>query len=87
MDQLQQQVDQLKEAATGTSAVRASKQSQLQLAEDELSVVSGLAEKGYATRSQALGIEREVARLNGEIGEHDAGCPGRNEQSRSPYCH
>lgn len=52
---------------------------QIALVEEEASTVRDLAERGYETRPRLLALEREVARLKGERGEH-TGMIARAEQ-------
>jgi HlyD family secretion protein len=67
--QLKQQVEQLKEQISGIDAQSASKKQQGKLITEELGGLKKLQAKGLVPKSRILGVEREQARLDGEIGE------------------
>ena len=67
---LEQRVEQYKEQIVGLRALQKSKEDQLATIRDELGGLSGLLESGYVTKSRVLALQREEARLKGEIGDH-----------------
>jgi HlyD family type I secretion membrane fusion protein len=69
---LTQRVGQLREAIAGLEAQRRSKQEQIVLIEEELAGLRKLFEEGYASRNRIRELERVVADLTGERGEHVA---------------
>lgn len=77
---LQQRIRQLQEQITGLVAQERSRVQQIRLLRQELDGVLELLRGGHATRIRALGLEREIARLEGERGEHAANV-SRLEQS------
>ncbi|OXT00846.1 hypothetical protein B7H23_12290 [Notoacmeibacter marinus] len=68
-DQLQQRIGQIGEEIQGLRAQLAAKSSELELADKELDILSGLEKKKLVTTRQQMAAEREVARLKGEKGE------------------
>ena len=69
---LTQRVGQLREAIGGLEAQRRSKEEQIALIEDELVGLRKLFEGGYTSRNRMRELERAVAELTGERGEHVA---------------
>ncbi len=71
-EQFQQKVVQLREQVSGLEAQRAARQSQRDLAVQELEMVEGLFEKGLVTQPRLLALKRVVADADGELGRIDA---------------
>jgi len=69
---LTQRIGQLREAIGGLEAQRRSKEEQIALIEDELVGLRKLFEGGYTSRNRMRELERAVAELTGERGEHVA---------------
>lgn len=69
---LGQRVEEYKEQIVGLKALQQSKEVQLNTIQDELHDISGLLEMGYVTKSRVMALQREQARLQGEIGDHIA---------------
>jgi HlyD family type I secretion membrane fusion protein len=67
---LRQRIAQLLEQTTGLQAQERARERQVVLIQDELQGVRYLHERGLAPRNRVLGLERELARLLGEQGEH-----------------
>jgi HlyD family type I secretion membrane fusion protein len=77
---LNQRIRQLREQIGGLVAQERSRVQQVRLLRQELDGVIELLRGGHATRIRALGLERDIARLEGERGEHAANV-SRLEQS------
>jgi HlyD family secretion protein len=71
-DQFGQQVGQLGEQIGGIKAQSVSKKRQLELINDELINLRKLQKQGLVPLNRVLTMEREVARLDGEVGELQA---------------
>lgn len=69
---LGQRVEEYKEQIVGLQALQKSKEVQLSTIQDELHDITGLLDKGYVTKSRVMALQREQARLQGEIGDHIA---------------
>lgn len=69
---LEQRVEQYKEQIVGLQALKTSKEVQLRTIQDELNGLDDLLKNGYVTKSRVLALQREEARLQGEIGDHIA---------------
>lgn len=67
---LRQRIAQLQEQVMGLQAQERARERQVFLIKDELQGVRYLHERGLAPRNRVLGLERELARLLGEQGEH-----------------
>jgi HlyD family secretion protein len=76
-EQLRYKIEQLGEAISGLEAQRASKERQLSLITSELTAVQGLKDKGLVRLNRLLGLERELARLEGERGSLIAQIAGK----------
>ena len=66
---LLQQVDQLGEQINGLNAEHAAKKRQAELIAQEITSVKPLMDGGLYTQSRFLSLEREAARLDGEVGK------------------
>lgn len=66
---LSQQVDQLGEQINGLNAEHAAKKRQADLISQEITSVKPLMDDGLYTQSRFLSLEREAARLDGEVGK------------------
>jgi HlyD family type I secretion membrane fusion protein len=66
---LEQRISQLDDQIAGMSAQHAAYGTQLELIQAELKDLQGLFERGHATRTRVLALQREEARLLGERGE------------------
>ena len=66
---LEQRGEQLGEEIAGMNAQHKAYGTQLSLIESELKDLQGLFERGHATRTRVLSLQREAARLAGERGE------------------
>jgi HlyD family secretion protein/epimerase transport system membrane fusion protein len=77
---LNQRIRQLREQIGGLVAQERSRVQQIRLLRQELDGVLELLRGGHATRIRALALERDIARLEGERGEHAANV-SRLEQS------
>lgn len=80
VDILRQRIAQFEQQIMGLQAQEHSRDRQISLITDELGGVRDLQERGFATRTRLLALEREAARLQGERGEHVAAM-GRLRQS------
>ena len=69
---LEKQIAHLNEDVTGLEAQKSAKQRQLDFTRDELSDLQELLDKGLTGKQRVLELEREAARLEGEIGEHQS---------------
>ena len=67
---LRQRIGQLQQQIRGLLAQEQSRNRQIALIRDELAGVIQLQGSGFAPRTRVLALEREVARLQGERGEH-----------------
>lgn len=67
---LQQRIGQLEVQITGLEAQERARQRQIALIQDELNGVNDLLRSGFAPRTRALALERELAKLQGEQGEY-----------------
>jgi HlyD family type I secretion membrane fusion protein len=67
---LRQRIAQLQEQIVGLQAQERARERQIQLIQDELQGIRHLYERGLAPRTRLLALERELARLLGEQGEH-----------------
>lgn len=68
-EQLGRRADQTKSQIEGIDAQTVALQSQLALIQQELATVKGLLDKGLAESSRLLSLQREEARLMGQVGE------------------
>lgn len=68
-EQLRERQSQIREEIAGSEAQAVALQSQLELVGKELTDLRGLLEKGLAQASRVLALERENARLLGQVGE------------------
>ena len=68
-EQLRERQAQIREEIAGAGAQAVALQSQLELVGKELTDLRGLLEKGLAQASRVLALERENARLLGQVGE------------------
>lgn len=66
--QLRQRIAELSEEVSGYRIQEAATQRQLQLSKDELSGVRGLYDKGLVAVTRLTALQRETARLEGELG-------------------
>ncbi|MCB1493557.1 MAG: HlyD family type I secretion periplasmic adaptor subunit [Rhodobiaceae bacterium] len=66
--QLQEQIGQFDELITGLQVQRDAKQTEIKLIADELEDVVGLFKKGLTTQSRVTALQRDKARLEGELG-------------------
>jgi HlyD family secretion protein/epimerase transport system membrane fusion protein len=64
--QLSQQISQLSDEISGDSAGASARAEQIALLDDEISDVSELFKKGYATKTRLLALQRAAAELRGE---------------------
>lgn len=69
----EQRIEQLRDQINGLTAARDSAQKQIRIYSDELVGLRELYEKGYYPRTRILASEREVARLEGDVGSNEAG--------------
>lgn len=69
---LHQRIAQFEEQITGLRAQEKSRTQQIRSLEEELRGTHELAGKGYAPRTKVLAMERELARMRGDRGEHQA---------------
>ncbi|MBB4267069.1 HlyD family type I secretion periplasmic adaptor subunit [Roseospira visakhapatnamensis] len=69
---LEKRVDQNREEIEGLEVQRTSKRRQLEIFKDELVGLRELFEQGHAPRTRILAMQREMARLEGEIGADTA---------------
>jgi HlyD family type I secretion membrane fusion protein len=67
---LESQVTQLHDDITGIEAQQVAKERQIVLIHEEAGSLKDLLDKGYADRPRFLALQREIARLEGERGEH-----------------
>lgn len=67
---LESRIEQLKNDIVGVRAQQKAKEHQIELVEDEARSLRKLLKKGYVGKPRYLELEREVARLEGERGEH-----------------
>lgn len=70
---LERRMDQIRQESNGLAAQRLAMQRQLDLIEQDRATQQVLMEKGLAQRSTLHALDREAARLEGEIGELTAG--------------
>jgi hypothetical protein len=77
----EQEVGALRQQITGLRAQQTAAQRQLELIHTEHDGLQTLYEKGYATRTRLLALERAEAQLEGERGNHISGA---RTQKRSP---
>jgi HlyD family secretion protein len=68
-EQLARRIDQVRAQADGTNAQRRALATQLALIKDELAAQQNLLDKGLAQAGTVLALEREQARLEGQLGE------------------
>jgi HlyD family secretion protein/epimerase transport system membrane fusion protein len=69
---LRQRMDQLGDEINGLRILRKSRLEQLDIYKKEIIGLRALYEKGYYPRARVLAMEREIARLRGEVGGDDA---------------
>ncbi|MFO1202624.1 MAG: HlyD family type I secretion periplasmic adaptor subunit [Tabrizicola sp.] len=69
---LQRRIDQITAESNGIAAQRSALATQLDLIEHELAVQQGLLDRGLAQAGTVLALQREQARLEGQMGELDA---------------
>ncbi len=67
---IKKQIANLREDASGLRAQKAAKTRQIGFTQDELKSLQELLKKGLTGKQRVLELEREVARLEGEYGEH-----------------
>ncbi|KPJ92973.1 MAG: hypothetical protein AMJ53_08325 [Gammaproteobacteria bacterium SG8_11] len=70
LDILDQQIIHLRKDITGLQAQKKSKEKQLLITTNELNNLKELLKKNLIENSRVLTLERELARLDGELGEH-----------------
>lgn len=70
--QLTQRVAQLNDQIDGLGSLISSKRSQLSLIQQELNGLQTLLDKGYVSKTRVLALEREQARLNGDLANHQS---------------
>ncbi len=70
--QLRQRVSQSREQIKGLNDLIASKRSQSALIQQEIAGLKKLLVKGYASKTRILALERELARLGGDITTHQS---------------
>lgn len=70
--QLELSIRQIGDEIRGLTAQRVSKEKEIALVSDEHGKMTALYEKGLVQASQISGLDRELARLDGEVGEIDA---------------
>ena len=70
LDILDQQIKHLHKDITGLKAQKQSKEKQIQISTEELKNLKDLLEKNLIGNSRVLVLERDLARLEGELGEH-----------------
>lgn len=68
-DLLTRRIDQIRAQSDGIAAQRAALTTQLGLIEQELAAQQGLLDKGLAQAGTVLALQREQARLQGQLGE------------------
>ncbi|MTK63734.1 MAG: HlyD family type I secretion periplasmic adaptor subunit [Methanobacterium sp.] len=71
-DILEQRINQNNEQIAAIKSEAEAKSKQIALINEELSDLSGLLDAGYVTKTRVLALRREAARLQGELGEHQA---------------
>jgi HlyD family type I secretion membrane fusion protein len=76
---LEQRIGEYREQIVGLKAQAASKADQIGLIREELNDLSGLLAQGLTTKTRVLALQRELARLQGERGDHIASI-ARSEQ-------
>lgn len=76
---LETKITQLSLEVGGLNVQERSKQEQIRLITDELDSLRPLLEKGLVARSRLLSLEREAARLDGEVGDIEARRARANE--------
>ncbi|MTJ82167.1 MAG: HlyD family type I secretion periplasmic adaptor subunit [Telmatospirillum sp.] len=69
---LDQRINQNNEQIAAIRSEAEAKGKQIALINEELSDLSGLLDAGYVTKTRVLALRREAARLQGELGEHQA---------------
>ena len=69
---LRQRISRFQEEIAGVQAQRASNRREIAIVEKELDGLRRLFEKGYATITRLLALERAAERIRGEIAEHNA---------------
>lgn len=67
---LESRIAQIKNDIVGIRAQQKAKEDQIELVEDEARSLRKLLKKGYVGKPRYLALEREIARLEGERGEH-----------------
>ncbi len=67
--QLNERIGQLKEEIKGFNAQQRSKKKQLTIIRSEISGLNKLFKKGLVSKSRLLALQREAAKLDGEIGQ------------------
>jgi len=70
--QLTQRVAQLNDQIDGLESLISSNRNQLSLIEQELNGLRQLLDKGYVSKTRVLALEREQARLNGDLANHQS---------------
>jgi HlyD family secretion protein/epimerase transport system membrane fusion protein len=76
---LRQRVAQLEQQQGGLRVQGSARDRQISLINEELRGTRELADKGHAPKTRVLALEREVARLEGERGEHTSAISRINE--------
>lgn len=71
-DQLDQQAEQVRNQIEGIDAQMTALRTQRELIQEELTDQQTLLDRGLAQASRVLGLEREAARLDGQLGETQA---------------
>lgn len=71
-DQLDQQAEQVRNQIEGIAAQMTALRTQRELIQEELTDQQTLLDRGLAQASRVLGLEREAARLDGQLGETQA---------------
>jgi HlyD family secretion protein len=76
--QLKERMGQLADEARGIAAQMAAKSREIKLITDELGGLAGLEAKQLVTTSKIAALKREKARLEGELGQYEAGLAQTN---------
>jgi HlyD family secretion protein len=76
--QLKERMGQLGEEARGIAAQMAAKSREIKLISEELEGLAGLEAKQLVTTSKIAALKREKARLEGELGQYEAGLAQTN---------
>lgn len=69
---LRQRINRFQEEVSGLQAQRASNRKEIAFVEEELIGLRSLYDRGYATLTRVLALERQAERIRGEVAEHNA---------------